>query len=171
MGRSLFGQVVRLEPPTLRPRRRADDADPPAQAAAGRATERWLVTRALDGEREAWDGLVALHALALWHRALSATGEDAAVAGGLCQLVWLRLAQSLPALGDERMSDALERLLDDALLDDALLDDALPTTVSDGFVPDQRRPVLHAVPSVVGTARAVRRWWTHVSSAGSPRSP
>lgn len=76
-----------------RPGRRARSASAPRTG----SPERRDVLGALLGDAAAWDRLVDRHAGAVWQRAVDA-GLPPGVAAEVCELVWLRLAQSLPEL-------------------------------------------------------------------------
>jgi RNA polymerase sigma factor (sigma-70 family) len=65
----------------------------------GRRTVTDLVTRAVSGDKQAWDALVERYAPLVWSicRRYRLTGTDAA---GVCQLVWLQLLDQLGNLRD-----------------------------------------------------------------------
>ena len=70
--------------------------------------DRQLVRAAALGDADAWDELVEIHAPALWTH-LRGTGLTAGEAGAVCELVWVRLVQTLPDHGGEPLSSWLHR--------------------------------------------------------------
>ena len=59
--------------------------------------------RAARGESDAWVLLVDRYVASVWSSAL-AQAADETEAAGLCELVWLRLADALPGLPDEPLA-------------------------------------------------------------------
>lgn len=95
------GTVSLLRPDgTVGLHRRADPADSE------------LIGQALAGSRTAWQLLVDRYLPTVWGLARRATG-DAAAAGVVSQVVWLRLVQSLAHLGPEPLAMWLAAAVDE----------------------------------------------------------
>lgn len=89
---------------------RAPSHDGPRPEALVRtpACDRQLVRAATLGDNSAWDQLVRLHAQLVWTTLVSAgLARDEVVA--TCELVWVRLAQALPDIGGEPVTNWLYR--------------------------------------------------------------
>lgn len=71
-----------------------------------------LILQALAGSRTAWQLLVDRYLPTVWGLARRATG-DAAAAGVVSQVVWLRLVQSLAHLGPEPLAMWLAAAVDE----------------------------------------------------------
>jgi len=72
--------------------------------------ERRALQRAAEGDPAAWAALVDAHLERVWSLAVLLTRHphDAAV---VCETVWLRLAQDLPAAEEERLASWLARVV------------------------------------------------------------
>ena len=101
--------VIRLDAHAVQQRRRAQ-----ARRTAGGRTpaaeveDNRLVRSAAEGSVEAWFALVASYAPDVWAWAIGAGGDEE-VAAEACEVVWLRLAQSLGALDGEPVAAWLRR--------------------------------------------------------------
>lgn len=104
-----LGLVVRLSPPLLRPRRRADDRPGPATlpGAGTHEGDRLLVRAARRGDGAAWERLVDAYVEPVWGWCRQAAGD--ARAGAVSELVWLRLAQSLAEVDPAQLAAWLRR--------------------------------------------------------------
>ena len=101
------GLVVRLTPPAVMPRRRAEDraSDSQRGLAAGTVTADRLLLRAASlGDRSAWRRLVDAYAPLVWAYALGALGSEPPAAR-VSEAVWLRLAEQLPEVGGGEMRE------------------------------------------------------------------
>ena len=83
------GTVTRLRPPAVHRRRHTD---PPVPVVP---SERSLLLRASTGDVDAWEVLVDAHLAQVWRWAV-ADSVDRSRAEEVCELVWLRLAETLP---------------------------------------------------------------------------
>ena len=103
--------VTRLIDPAGRMRRRSTDRSAPVSAprALSSSGERVLLRSAAQGDTHAWDALVDAYLPQLW-RSTAEAGLDADAAAQVCEVVWLRLVQSLALLEDESVGSWLQRV-------------------------------------------------------------
>lgn len=102
--------VIRLAAHTVPQQRRAQGRPQAegARAAAAAVEDRQLMRTAAEGSVEAWFTLVASYAPDVWEWAIGA-GSDEQTAAEVCEVVWLRLAQSLATLDCEPVPTWLHR--------------------------------------------------------------